>query len=504
MVMTQNPPFQKILIANRGEIAVRVIRSCRELGISPVAIYSEADASALHVQLADQAFCVGPAPALESYLNIPRILEVAREAGVDAVHPGYGFLSENTAFVEACQAAGIVFIGPSTEAMELMGSKIASKRCMDQAGVPTVPGYYGDDQSLERLQSEALKVGFPLLVKASAGGGGKGMRVVEKIEDLPAALASAKREALNAFGDDAVFLERYFTSVRHIEFQILADTQGQVLHLCERECSIQRRHQKIVEEALSPALSEDLRAQMAAAAVQAAKAVHYVNAGTIEMLLDAENRFYFLEMNTRLQVEHPVTEQVLGLDLVKAQIQVAAGQPLPFSQNDISARGHAIEVRVYAEDPARQFMPTTGHILALKLPQGPGIRVDSGLYRTQEITPYYDPMLAKLVAWGPDRESARLRLIQALKDFVILGVTTNIAYLIRVLEHPQFQAGHFDTHFVEHYAADLQLAAELPLSVQAVAALLGKQMQGGQRSVQNFAQGQDAHNPWLRTDLKLL
>lgn len=501
--MPEKRAFQKILIANRGEIAVRIIRACRELGISPVAIYSEADAQALHVQMADQAWCVGPAPALESYLNIPRILAVARAAGVDAVHPGYGFLSENTAFVQACQEAGIVFIGPSVQVMQLMGSKIASKRCMDQAGVPTVPGYYGDDQSDERLLAEALQIGFPLLVKASAGGGGKGMRVVQRAEDLPAALASARREARNAFNDDTVFLERYFTAVRHIEFQILADSHGQVLHLCERECSIQRRHQKIVEEALSPALSPELRARMAEAAVQAARAVNYVNAGTIEMLLDHEERFYFLEMNTRLQVEHPVTESVLGLDLVQAQIRVAAGERLSWLQSDIQPRGHAIEVRIYAEDPDRHFLPTTGRLLQLRPPQGPGIRLDSGLYPQQEVTPFYDPMLAKLVAWGPDRDSARRRLIQALKEFVILGVTTNIAYLIRILEHPAFCAGQIDTHFVERYADDLQGSPGLPAEVMAVAARLGQQ---GLRPAQPQLQtvGADAYNPWFRTDFKLL
>jgi 3-methylcrotonyl-CoA carboxylase alpha subunit len=500
VTMSKLPPFQRILIANRGEIAIRVIHACREMGISPIAIYSEADANALHVQMADQAYCVGPAPARDSYLNQERILEVAKLSQADAIHPGYGFLSENAVFTKACQQAGIVFIGPSPDAMDLMGSKIASKRCMDKAAVPTVPGYYGDDQSEVRLNEEAQKIGFPLLVKASAGGGGKGMRVVKALSELTSALASAKREALNAFGDDAVFLERYFETVRHIEFQILADTHGQVLHLFERECSIQRRHQKIVEEAPSPALDADLRARMAAAAVKAAQAVNYVNAGTIEMLLDENNQFYFLEMNTRLQVEHPVTESILGLDLVKAQIEVAAGLPLPWTQADLEARGHALEVRIYAEDPARQFMPTTGTVLKLKWPQGPGIRIDSGLYPGQEISPYYDPMLAKLIAWGPDREAARTRLLAALKDCVILGLTTNIAYLIAILEHPQFIAGQLNTHFVEHFASDLALPLTLPAEVQAVAARLG---QKSLRLPMNQAAGTDLYNPWLRTDLSL-
>jgi 3-methylcrotonyl-CoA carboxylase alpha subunit len=498
--MSKSPPFKRILIANRGEIAVRVIRACREMGISPVAIYSEADALALHVQMADLAYCVGPAPVRESYLNTEKILEVAKSCQADAIHPGYGFLSENAAFTQACKDAGIVFIGPSPEAMELMGSKIASKRCMDQAGVPTVPGYYGDDQSEPRLQAEAEKIGFPLLVKASAGGGGKGMRVVNKAEELPAALASAKREALNAFGDDAVFLERYFESVRHIEFQIMADSHGQTFHLFERECSIQRRHQKIVEEAPSLALSHDLRTKMAEAAVKAAQAVNYLNAGTIEMLLDPQNQFYFLEMNTRLQVEHPVTEAILGLDLVRAQILVAAGEKLAWSQSELQAQGHALEVRIYAEDPSRQFMPTTGKIHKLKWPMGPGIRIDSGLFPGQEITPYYDPMLAKLIAWGPDREAARMRLIQALKETVILGLTTNISYLIAILAHPEFQAGHLNTHFVSRYAADLASSEQVPLPVQAVAAYFGNKAQPARTDTQQG--GADLYNPWFKTELK--
>ncbi|HEY9844108.1 MAG TPA: biotin carboxylase N-terminal domain-containing protein, partial [Candidatus Obscuribacterales bacterium] len=345
------PLFSKILIANRGEIAVRVIRACRELGIATVAVYSEADAQALHVRLADEAWPIGPAPASESYLKVEKLLEVIAVSGAAAVHPGYGFLSENAAFARTLQQAGVVLIGPSPEAMSLMGSKIASKQTMEQAGVPTVPGYYGEDQSLATLQDKALAIGFPLLVKASAGGGGKGMRIVRAANELEAALAGARREALNAFGDETVFLERYFERVRHIEFQILADSQGNTVHVFERECSLQRRHQKIVEESPSVALSPQLRAEMGAAAVAAAKAVNYTNAGTVEMLLDDQGRFYFLEMNTRLQVEHPITEMVSGLDLVKEQIKIAAGLPLGFGQDDLSPRGHAIEVRVYAEDP---------------------------------------------------------------------------------------------------------------------------------------------------------
>ncbi|MEZ0373221.1 MAG: acetyl/propionyl/methylcrotonyl-CoA carboxylase subunit alpha [Candidatus Sericytochromatia bacterium] len=483
------PLFSKILIANRGEIAVRVIRACRELGIATVAVYSEADAQALHVRLADEAWPIGPAPASESYLKVEKLLEVIAASGAAAVHPGYGFLSENAAFARTLQQAGVVLIGPSPEAMSLMGSKIASKQTMEQAGVPTVPGYYGEDQSLATLQDKALAIGFPLLVKASAGGGGKGMRIVRAANELEAALAGARREALNAFGDETVFLERYFERVRHIEFQILADSQGNTVHVFERECSLQRRHQKIVEESPSVALSPQLRAEMGAAAVAAAKAVNYTNAGTVEMLLDDQGRFYFLEMNTRLQVEHPITEMVSGLDLVKEQIKIAAGLPLGFGQDDISPRGHAIEVRVYAEDPDKGFLPTTGTIACLREPQGYGIRVDSALYPGYAVTPYYDPMLAKLVVHGRDRSEAIARLGQAIADYVILGLHTNLAYLRRLVSHPAFAAGETFTHFVETHKADLGPPASVPPEL--LAALLQTAA-----APAPAAAAAEAYNPW--------
>jgi 3-methylcrotonyl-CoA carboxylase alpha subunit len=488
------PLFSKILIANRGEIAVRVIRACRELGIASVAVYSDADANAMHVRLADEAWPIGPAAASESYLRSDKLLEVVKASGAQAVHPGYGFLSENADFARALQAAGVALIGPSPEAMTLMGSKIASKATMEQAGVPTVPGYYGDDQSIETLQAKAQIIGFPLLVKASAGGGGKGMRIVREPSELEAALAGARREAQNAFGDDTVFLERYFERVRHIEFQILADSQGKTLHVFERECSIQRRHQKIVEESPSSALSPQLRQEMGAVAVKAAQAVNYTNAGTVEMLLDDQGRFYFLEMNTRLQVEHPVTEMVSGLDLVKEQIRIAAGLPLAYEQTDLQPRGHAIEVRVYAEDPDRNFMPTTGKIAYLSEPQGYGIRVDSALYAGYEVTPYYDPMLAKLVVHGADRSEAIARLQRALSEYVLLGFKTNLAYLRRVISHPAFAAGETFTHFVASQAESLKGPEAIPPEL--LAALLQTGAAPIAASSEN-ADG-DSYNPWRR------
>lgn len=487
-------PFTKILIANRGEIAVRVIRACREMGLATVAVYSEADADALHVRLADEAYCLGPAPAAESYLDQDQLLAVIAASGAQALHPGYGFLSENADFARRLQAAGVTLIGPSPEAMTLMGSKIAAKATMDQAGVPTVPGYYGEDQSLETLKREAQRIGFPLLLKASAGGGGKGMRVVRALAELETALAAAQREARNAFGDDAVFLERYFENVRHIEFQILADQHGKTLHVLERECSIQRRHQKIVEESPSTALSPALRAAMGEVAVQAARAVNYTNAGTVEMLLNEAGDFYFLEMNTRLQVEHPITEMVSGLDLVKEQLRIAAGLPLPYEQAQIQHRGHALEVRLYAEDPDQHFLPTTGQIRVLQEPMGYGVRVDSALYPGYEVTPFYDPMLAKLIVHGVDREDALQKLRQALRQYVVLGLKTNLAYLLRVVSHPAFVAGETFTHFVQTHADDLLPPEQVPVEV--LAALLEAETPAPQRGTEG-AQDADLYSPWL-------
>jgi 3-methylcrotonyl-CoA carboxylase alpha subunit len=462
--------FKRILIANRGEIAVRVIRACRELGISPVAVYSEADAAALHVRLADAAACVGPAAAAQSYLRTEAILAAARALGAEAVHPGYGFLSENAAFARACQDAGLTFIGPPPEAIEAMGGKIGARAIAQAAGVPVVPGYDGADQSPERLRAEAERVGYPLLIKASAGGGGKGMRVVRGPDEFAAALEGARREALAAFGDDAVFLERLILRPRHVEIQILADSHGTVLHLGERECSIQRRHQKIIEESPSPALSPALRAAMGAAAVRAAAAAGYVNAGTVEFVLDQSGGFFFLEMNTRLQVEHPVTELVTGLDLVRWQIAIAAGARLPFSQKQVTFRGHAIEARLYAEDPAT-YLPAVGRLALLDMPQGPGVRVDSGLATGDEVTVHYDPMIAKLIVSGESRAAAVERLRRALDECAVLGLTTNLPLLRAIAAHPAYAAGDTHTGFLAEHPLDVAPPAAPPAEVLAAGAI---------------------------------
>src|SRR5713101_7867235 len=421
--------FKKILIANRGEIAVRIMATCRDMGIATVAIYSEADRHALHTRTADEAYAIGPAPAPQSYLNATTILAVARRSGAEAIHPGYGFLSENADFVEACERAGIVFIGPPAAAMRLMGSKIAAKRLAQSVGAPTIPGYNGDSQDDAILLQEAQRIGFPLLIKASAGGGGKGMREVHSAADFLDQLAGARREAQSAFGDSTVFLERLLLQPRHIEIQVLGDEFGNLIHLGERECSIQRRHQKIVEESPSVALTPALRAEMGAAAVRLAKAAGYVNAGTIEFLLDSVKRFYFLEMNTRLQVEHPVTELVTGIDLVRHQLLIAAGQPLSLSQEQISPRGHAIETRLYAEDPEHNFLPSTGTVRRFMKPEGPGMRVDSGIESGNEITQFYDPMIAKMIVYGEDRAAAIERMQRALEQTAVFGVKTNAPLL---------------------------------------------------------------------------
>lgn len=447
--------MKKVLIANRGEIAVRIIKTCREMGLATVAIASEADQHSVHAQAADTWVPVGPSPANESYLVIENVLEAAKSSGADAIHPGFGFLSENAGFARAVKEAGLIFIGPEPETIAAMGSKKASKEIMAQAGVPLVPGYHGSDQSESSLKAEAEKIGYPVLIKASAGGGGKGMRVVERGEDFSAALSTARREALGAFGDDTVLLEKYLMRPRHIEFQVFGDNHGNRVHLFERECSIQRRHQKIIEETPSPALTPELRQAMAEAALKAANAVNYTSAGTVEFMLDEGGAFYFLEMNTRLQVEHPITEMLTGLDLVRWQIMVAAGEPLPLRQEDIQARGHSLEVRVYAEDPDHQFLPQTGRIVGYWEPRGLGVRVDSGVQMGDEVSIYYDPMLAKLITWGPDREISRQKMLVALSNYAIHGVRTNITYLRSLLEHPAFIAGDTPTSFISQHGSDL-------------------------------------------------
>lgn len=495
--------FKKILIANRGEIAIRIMATCREMGIRTVAIYSEADRQARHVREADEAYYVGPAPSAQSYLRADTTINIARQSAAEAIHPGYGFLAENADFAEACEQAGIVFIGPPASAMRQMGSKIAAKQLAQSVGAPTVPGYNGEQQDADTLFAEAQRIGFPLLIKAAAGGGGKGMRVVSNADDFIEQLAGARREAGAAFGDETVFLERLLLRPRHIEIQVLADQYGHTIHLGERECSIQRRHQKILEESPSVALTPALREQMGAAAVRIAQAAGYVNAGTLEFMLDADNQFYFLEMNTRLQVEHPVTELVTGFDLVRQQLSIAAGEPLRLTQQQISLRGHAIEVRLYAEDPTQNFLPSTGTITQFMQPEGPGIRLDSGIANGDEITQYYDPMIAKLIVYGEDRHAAIARLQKALEQCAIFGVTTNIPLLHAISQHAAFQDGQTHTNFLEEHATLLNATtqhAQLPPEVLYAAAIYDTQrdIENNRRST---ADGRiiwttSASNPW--------
>jgi acetyl-CoA carboxylase biotin carboxylase subunit len=437
--------FKKVLIANRGEIAVRVARTLREMGISPVAVYSDADRSAPHVLVADEAYHVGPAPSSESYLVADRILQVAKDANVDAIHPGYGFLSENGAFANACAEAGITFIGPSAEAMKVMGSKTAARDKMVAAGVPCVPGSDGAIESEEEGLKVAAQMGYPIMLKAAAGGGGKGMRLVPDAESLPGAFRAASSEARNSFGDDTVYIEKAVIEPRHIEIQVLSGPDGKAIWLGERECSMQRRHQKIIEETPSLLVTDEVREKMGEVACRAADAVDYVGAGTVEFLMDKDRNFYFLEMNTRLQVEHPVTELCCGIDLVRAQITVAQGEPLPWKQEDIVRRGHAMEARIYAEDPNQNFMPCPGMIDELVFPNWPGLRVDCGVRSGYEVSRYYDPMIAKVVVWGEDREQARLRLRQALTETAVKGITTNTAFLRDLLDFEPFVSGDYHT-----------------------------------------------------------
>jgi acetyl-CoA carboxylase biotin carboxylase subunit len=443
--------FTKILIANRGEIAVRVARACRELGIRSVAVYSEVDRAGLHVRLADEAYPIGPAPSRESYLRMDKLMDVARKAGCDALHPGYGFLAENPALPRACADAGVTFIGPGAAAMEQMGAKTAARHLAKQAGVPTVPGTLDPIEDGAQARRIAGEVGYPVLLKAVAGGGGKGMRLVHGETELPAAWRDAASEATNAFADGRLYIEKYLAKARHIEIQVLADTHDHVVYLGERECSIQRRHQKVIEEAPSPVVDAALRQRMGEAAVRLARAGGYVNAGTLEFMVDEERNFFFLEMNTRLQVEHPVTEMVTGLDLVKLQIRVAAGEPLPFRQEDLSIRGHAIECRVYAEDPDNNFFPSPGKILARRIPGGPGIRMDDGVYSGWVVPNDYDPLLGKLIAFGATRGEAIERMRRALDEYYVSGIKTNIALFRRILSEPDFLAARLHTRWLDEW-----------------------------------------------------
>lgn len=485
--------FKKILIANRGEIACRVIQTVQEMGLQAVSLYSDADRKAKHVFMADEAYHLPGNKPAETYLNIPLILDIAKSASVDAIHPGYGFLSENEAFATACQKAGIVFIGPTPDVIDSMGDKLKAKALMEKAKVPIVPGWMGDAKSeFNEISTIAKQIGYPVLVKAAAGGGGKGMRLVESEDALKAALETAAREAQNAFGDARVFLEKYITKPRHIEFQILGDTHGNVVHLFERECSIQRRYQKIIEESPSLALTPALREKMGKAAVDAAKAIGYTNAGTVEFIVSGSD-FYFLEVNTRLQVEHPITEMVTQTDLVRLQIDVAQGKPLPFTQADLSQHGHAVECRIYAEDPANQFMPSVGEMLLYQQPSGVGVRVDDGYTQGYEVTVHYDPMLAKLVCWGVDREQALARMQRALSQYVILGFRHNMAFLKAIIAHPEFQKGNIHTHFLQEYPVQDQ-SNTVPAEAYAVASLL---IESGQLSTsKSGGESAETDSPW--------
>ncbi len=462
--------FKKVLIANRGEIAVRVSRACREMGITSVAVFSEVDRAALHVSHADEAYPIGPAAARESYLNMDKILEVARRSGAEAIHPGYGFLSENASFARACQDAGFKFIGPPPTAMELMGSKTRARQAMQAAGVPFVPGS-ARGLSLPEAEHLAGKIGYPVMIKAAAGGGGKGMRLVRSANELHSSFDTAQSEALRSFNDSEVYLEKYIQNPRHIEIQVLADEHGNVVFLGERECSVQRRHQKVIEEAPSAIVTDDLRARMGAVAVQAAKSAGYTNAGTVEFLVDSERNFYFLEMNTRLQVEHPVTELVTGLDLVQLQFRIAAGETLPFRQHDIRLRGHAIECRVYAEDPDNNFFPSPGKIARLLRPSGPGIREDSGVYEGWTVPLDYDPMLSKLIAYAPDRYSAIARMRRALDEYFVGGIKTNLALFRRILEDQDFVEARIDTGFLDRLLAATPERSDDAKNLSEIAAL---------------------------------
>jgi acetyl-CoA carboxylase biotin carboxylase subunit len=443
--------MKKILVANRGEIALRVMRTAKEMGIKTVAVFSEADRNALHVRYADEAVCIGPPPSNQSYLVMDKILDVAKQLGVDAIHPGYGFLSENAAFARKVKEAGITFIGPTAEAMEVMGSKLGAKAAVKAFGVPMVPGTEGAINDVNEAKKIAAEIGYPVLVKASAGGGGKGMRVVEHEAEFEQQVQMAMSEALSAFGDGAVFIEKYVGSPRHIEFQVLGDTHGNIVHLFERECSIQRRHQKLVEEAPSSCLTPEVRKKMGEAAVNVAKACNYTGAGTVEFLVDEKLNFYFLEMNTRLQVEHPVTEQIVGLDLVKEQIRVARGEQLGYAQDDLEIRGHSIELRVCAEDPANNFLPDIGKLITYKTPQGYGVRVDDSFEEGMDIPIQYDPMIAKLITFGKNREEAINRMIRAIDDYRISGIETTLTFGKFAMQHEAFVSGNFDTKFIDKY-----------------------------------------------------
>lgn len=496
--------FTSVLIANRGEIACRIARSAKRLGMRTIAVYSDADANALHVRSCDEALRIGPAPARESYLVIEALIEAARKSRAQCIHPGYGFLSEKAEFAEACAQAGIVFVGPPPDAIRAMGLKDRAKALMEKAGVPVVPGYHGDQQDEKLLKRKAYEIGYPVLIKAIAGGGGKGMRRVERHADFDEALESAKREASSSFGDDRVLIEKYVSSPRHIEIQVFADTQGNAIHLYERDCSLQRRHQKVIEEAPAPGMTDEIRASMGAAAVAAAKAVGYVGAGTVEFIADGANGlkpdgFWFMEMNTRLQVEHPVTESVTGQDLVEWQFRVASGEPLPLTQDKVPLRGHAVEARLYAEDPERGFLPSTGKLAALEFFQGDGIRVDTGVEAGGEVSPYYDPMIAKVISFAPTRERALDRLADALDRTIVAGPRTNLAFLSALCRAWDFRAGDFDTGFIDR---NLEALGAVPqkLNPAVIAAGVGRLLKSAEARAAGRRDPDMPMSPWDATD----
>jgi acetyl-CoA carboxylase biotin carboxylase subunit len=497
------PQIKKILVANRGEIALRVMRSAREMGIKTVAVYSEADRQALHVRFADEAVLIGPPPSSESYLKMDKIIQAAKETGADAIHPGYGFLSENEDFSQLCEDNNIIFIGPSPQSIELMGSKLGAKAAVAKFNVPLVPGTAEPITDINKAKKLALEIGYPVLIKASAGGGGKGMRIVENENEFEEQMERAVSEAISSFGDGAVFIEKYVTKPRHIEFQIFGDKHGNVVHFFERECSVQRRHQKVVEEAPSAVLTPALRKAMGEAAVNAAKACNYYGAGTIEFILNENLDFYFLEMNTRLQVEHPVTEEITGLDLVQLQIKVAQGEPLPFKQEEITMKGHAIEIRVYAEDPANNFLPDIGTLQTYVRPQGHGIRVDDGFEQGMSIPFYYDPMIAKLIAYAETREQAIEKMIRAIREYKITGLETTLGFCEFVMQHEAFRSGQFDTKFVENYFKPDVLKKTPTVDESEIAALIATQFFNKQKPTaqnQNNTQQQPSH--WRTNRLK--
>lgn len=492
--------ISKILVANRGEIAIRVMRSAREMGIKTVAVYSEADRGALHVRFADEAVFIGPPPSSESYLRIDKIIDAAVQTGAQAIHPGYGFLSENEDFAQAIEDAGMIFIGPSPSSIALMGSKLAAKAAVAKFNVPLVPGTSEPIDDVKAARTIAAKIGYPVLIKASAGGGGKGMRIVERDEDFQEQMERAVSEATSAFGDGSVFIEKYITQPRHIEFQIFGDTHGNVVHLFDRECSIQRRHQKVIEEAPSSVLTPELRKQMGEAAINVAKSCNYCGAGTVEFILDEKLNFYFLEMNTRLQVEHPVTEMITGIDLVKLQIKVAEGEKIPFQQSDLKIHGHAVEVRVYAEDPANNFLPDIGTLATYTRPQGNGVRVDDGFEQGMSIPFYYDPMIAKLICHAETREGAIDKMIRAINEYEITGLETTLGFCHYVMQHEAFRSGRFDTRFVEKYFKPEVLKA-IHQEEDIIAAALTTYLMNGNSSKENAPVRLEASSKWKKSRL---